>query len=143
MKELDTLPLYNFLSFLGLRYIAAIIILAAIFSITAETFDQRGSISPLMAILNAVAISAMLLLLAFISYVIYKIYIGDHFRFMPLMVSAWTIIFLASLAVSIRAALSDSSGFHILQVLLPLIASLTMAAIFSAFVKVAQRFISA
>lgn len=143
VNELDTFPLYNFLNFIGVKYIAVIIVMVVIFSITAEFFGSSGSISPKMTILNAFALGAMLLLAAFIIYTIYKIFVGDYFHFLPLMISASILFLLVCLTITACTVLSDGSGFHILQVLLALIASLAIAAIFSAFVIVAQRFISA
>lgn len=143
VKKLDTFPLYNFLSYLGPKYIAGIIVLAITFSITVELLGSSGQFSPRMTILNFFAFNAMLLLVAFIVYIIYRISVGDYFNFLPLMISASTLFFLASLTVIACTVLSDGSGFRILQVLLAIIASLAIAAIFSAFVIIARRFISA
>jgi hypothetical protein len=139
---LDTFPLYNFLSFLGTKYIAGITVLAVIFSITAEVFGSSGPISPKIAILNTFALTAMLLLAAFVIYTIYKVFVGGHFLFLPLMISTSVLFFLVSLTITACTVLSDGSGFRILQVFLALIASLAIAAIFSTFVIVAQRLIS-
>lgn len=122
---------------------AVIFITAVIFSITIEALGLGRHISPPMVVLSVFIVTAMLLVLAFIAFVIYKVYIGESFHFVPLMFSALIIFLLASLAVTVRSALADGFGFHIWQVVLPLIASLAIAAIFSAVVKVAQRFISA
>lgn len=122
---------------------AVIAVTAALFSITIEALGSGRHISISSLVLSTFIFTAMLLMLAFIAFVIYKVYIGEHFHFVPLMFSALIIFLLASLAVTARYAVTDGSGFHILQVVLPVIASLTIAVIFSAIVKVAQKFISA
>lgn len=142
MNELDNLPLYNFLGFLGLKYITGIIILAMILSFATEYLATDSSISLSVTLLNAVVIGVMLLVLAFVMYVVYNLYIGKQFQFMPLAISALIAFFLASLAAGSRTALMDRSEIHIL-VFLALIVSLVGSAVFSAFVKVVQRFISA
>jgi hypothetical protein len=142
VTELSVFPLYSFASFLGVKYMTAIVITAVIFSITIEALGSGKNISVSLVVLSFFIVTVMLLVLAFIAFVIYKLYIGEHFYYVPLMSSAFIIFLVASLAVTGHSALSDNSGFHILQVLLPLIASLAIAAIFSAFVIVAQRLIS-
>lgn len=139
---MDTFPLYNFFSLLGVKYVAGITVLVIVFSVAAEILVANGPVSPRMAILNAFALGAMSLLAAFIIYTIYKIFVGGGFHYLPLTTSLSILVFLFSLAIIARTVLSDGSGFHILQVLLALIVSLAVAAIFSAFVIVAQRFIS-
>jgi hypothetical protein len=95
-----------------------------------------------MMILNAFALGAMLLLVTFVAYAIYKVFSSDYFHFLPLMLSASILFFLVSLTITACTVLSDGSGFHILQILLAMVASLAIAAIFSAFLIVAQRLIS-
>lgn len=142
VNELDNIPLYNFLGLLGLKYTTGIIILAMILSFATEYLATDSSISFSIMILNAIVIGVMVLVLAFVMYVVYSLYIGKQFQFMPLAISALIAFFLASLAAGSRTALMDSSEMHIL-VFLALIASLVGSVVFSAFVKVVQRFISA
>jgi hypothetical protein len=140
---LDTFPLINFFSFLGVKYALGIIVLSIIFSVAADFLLASGPTSPSMAIAGPFAFSAMLFLLAFIVFIMYKLYMGERFQFMPLAASASIIIFAFTLLVTVRTVLTDSSGFHVVQVFLALVGSLAMGAVFSALVKVAQRFISA
>lgn len=140
---MDLSPLYNFAGFLGLKLIAMIIIVAVIFSIVTEIIGRNGEFSPSLVVLSVLVVSAMFLMLAFIAFVIYNVYVRENFRFLPLMFSAAIVFVLAFLAVIVRAAISESSGFHVWSVVLAVIASLATAAIFSALVKVAQRLLSA
>ena len=143
VSDLDLSPLYNFVNFLGLKFTTMIIVVAVIFSMVTEILGRSGHFSPLPVILSVFVVSTMLLMLAFVAFVIYGVYVRDHFSFMSLMLSAAVIFFLAFLAIIVRAAISERSELQIWPVVLALIVSLMTAAIFSALVKVAQRSLSA
>lgn len=142
VNKLNVFPLYNFASFVGVKYMTVIVIAAVVLSIAIEILGPGRHISPLAVGLSVLIVTAMLLTLTFIAFVAYKVYIGQHFYYSPLLFSGFIVFFLTSLTVTGHSALSDGSAFHIFRVLLPLIASLAIAAIFSAFVMVAQRLTS-
>jgi hypothetical protein len=114
-----------------------------IFSIVTGVLGRNGDFSPSMVVLSMLVVGAMFLMLAFIAFVVYKVYIHEYFHFLPLMFSAAIVFILAFLAVIVRAAISEDAGFQMWPVVLALIASLATAAIFSALIKVAQRLLSA
>lgn len=141
MIEPDMSPLFSFFGFLGIKYIGGIIAFAVVFSIIAELFGAEGSISPLAIMLNALAIAALSLSVAFIGFVIYNLRAGQDFRFLPLMISAATIFFLASLMVTVRTAVSDGHAIHVALPVLAFVTSIVAGAVLSMMVKIAQRFL--
>lgn len=141
MIEPDMSPLFSFFGLLGIKYIGGIIMFAVVFSIIAELFAAEGEISPLAIMLNALVIAALCLSVAFIGFVIYNLRAGQDFRFLPLMISAATMFFLASLTVTVRAAVSDGHAIHVVQPVLAFVASTVAGTVLSMLVKIAQRFI--
>lgn len=139
MIEPDIFPLFNFFGLLGIKYIGGIIVFAVVFSIIAELFGAEGSISPLAIMLNALVIAALSLSVAFIVFVIYNLRAGQDFRFLPLMISAATIFFLASLMATVSTAVSDGHAIHVAQPVLAFVASIVTGAVLSMLVKIAQR----
>lgn len=139
---MDTFPLYNLMSFLGMRYVIAILGFAAILSVVLECIASGDGFSPKTIIINTVVFGTMLFLAVFIIYITYRLFLGDQFHFFALTLSAFIIFLLVSVAIIASNVLSDSSEFHIAQVFLSSAASLAIAAIFSAFVVVARRFMS-
>ncbi len=140
--NLDVLPLSNFLNSLGMKYLVVLVFVAAILAVMTQSLSSGGSLSPSNTIANTITLSTILLALAFIAFVIHTVFSGENFQFLSLAASASIIFFLAALAISVRGTLSGNAGFHVLQVLLPLIASLVIGVVFSAFVKIAQKLIA-
>ncbi len=140
--QLDTFPLYDFLSFLGVKYATIGILFAAILVAGTHIFGPGGSISPSHLIFDTIMLSAMLFSLAFIAFIAYRFQSGEDFEFFSVAISASIVFFLSTLAISVHGSLSRDFDFHILQALLPLIACIVIGLVFSAFVKIMQKMIA-
>ncbi|HEY0085890.1 MAG TPA: hypothetical protein VGB65_08255, partial [Allosphingosinicella sp.] len=133
---------YGFMSFVGIKYAAAIALSSIILSSIIEALGRPGEFSVAALLANAAGMAVMLLTLSFVGFIAYRVSAGEKFDYLSLMFSASVVLFIFCVAGIARTAALESSNLHVSLVALALIASLASAAILSAFVVVAQRFIS-
>jgi cytochrome b subunit of formate dehydrogenase len=127
----------------GVRYTVTIALLAIILASVIEAFGRPGEYSATTLLLNAAGMAVTFVTLSFVGFIVYRVSSGEKFGYLSLMFSASLVLFILCATGIARTAALESSNFHVGLVALALIASLAAAAILSAFVVVAQRFISA